>query len=192
MKLNCGDVTRTSRQRRVTREVVVVEKQSLLTPVGDLMSEPAVAADPLSIVGRTLELAEQRGVSHLPVAWEDGEIIGILCTCDISYAQEHELVIQYMSLPVITVRERDTLFRAGELMRQNDVGCLPVVDDEGRLCGMVTEGDLLRAGVLDHAPPTCMACGSHHHVRGGRAHKSQPEGQALCLRCREAGARRTG
>lgn len=44
----------------------------------------------------------------------------------------------------LTVRENEPLAAAAETLRQHDVGCLLVVDESGRLTGILTEGRLLR------------------------------------------------
>jgi len=49
-----------------------------------------------------------------------------------------------MTQYVISVGPDDSLSRALRAMLQNDISGLPVLDTEGRLVGMITEGDLLR------------------------------------------------
>ncbi|WP_433361186.1 CBS domain-containing protein [Actinoplanes sp. CA-142083] len=49
-----------------------------------------------------------------------------------------------MSSPVHTVRPTASVEAAAELITARRVTALPVVDDAGRLAGMVSEGDLLR------------------------------------------------
>ena len=156
----------------------------LLDPVSEIMTAPVIAADPLSTVGRAQALAELHGLTRLPVAWDDGEIVGILCVCDLWAAKSHELIIQYMALPVVTVSARETVMRAAEVMRDNDVGCLPILNEHRRLCGIVTEGDLLRAGAIgiDQLQPACAGCGSRHHVRPAASRASRTTA-AFCLRC---------
>jgi CBS domain-containing protein len=156
----------------------------LLARVSEIMTSPALTADPLATVGRALALADRHGFCHVPVAWDDGELVGITCVCDLWGVKAHELVIQHMRVPVVTVGSRDTVLRAADLMRERNVGCLPVLDEQRRLCGMVTEGDLMRVGAigLDHLPTACMTCGSRHHVRAGvAAHTGRPV--AYCVRC---------
>ena len=157
----------------------------LLARVSEIMTAPVVATDPLSTVGRAHSLADRHGFCHLPVAWGDGELVGILCVCDLWGAKAHELVIQHMSLPVVTVSARDTVLRAAEISRERDVGCLPVLDEHKRLCGILTEGDLLRVGAIgvDQLPPACVACGSRHHVRATEPFRSARSASTLCLRC---------
>lgn len=49
-----------------------------------------------------------------------------------------------MTTHVITVAPNDTILRAVRLMLQNRISGLPVVETDGRLVGIVTEGDFLR------------------------------------------------
>ena len=48
-----------------------------------------------------------------------------------------------MTTAVVTVGPGDTVRRAAELMARHHVSALPVVDAEGKLAGVVSEGDLL-------------------------------------------------
>jgi CBS domain-containing protein len=54
----------------------------------------------------------------------------------------------WMRAPAITVTESAALSEALALMREHDVRRLPVVTDEGALCGMITQGDIRGADVL--------------------------------------------
>jgi CBS domain-containing protein len=157
----------------------------LLSRVAEIMTAPVIVADPLATVGRAQAQAERHGFCHLPVAWGDGEIVGIICVCDLWGARAHELVIQRMTLPVVTIAARDTVLRAAEVLREHDVGCLPVLDEQRRLCGIVTEGDLLRVGAIgvDQLPPACMSCGSRHHVRTGVPIHGARSAATFCVRC---------
>jgi len=53
-------------------------------------------------------------------------------------------VSDIMTAEVISVRPSDTIAQAIQLMPQNRISGLPVMDDAGELCGIVSEGDLLR------------------------------------------------
>jgi acetoin utilization protein AcuB len=46
---------------------------------------------------------------------------------------------------VITIRRENVIEDASQIMVERKIGCLPVVDDEGAVIGIVTESDLLRA-----------------------------------------------
>jgi CBS domain-containing protein len=49
-----------------------------------------------------------------------------------------------MTSPVISVEPGMTILQAVRIMLQRRISGLPVIDDKGRLVGMVTEGDFLR------------------------------------------------
>lgn len=49
-----------------------------------------------------------------------------------------------MSVKVVTISSKATVFEAAKLMLDRRISGLPVVDDQGHLVGIVTEGDLLR------------------------------------------------
>jgi CBS domain-containing protein len=61
------------------------------------------------------------------------------------------LAADVMSRPVLTVRAGDTVEQAAALLSHKNVTAAPVLDAEGKLAGIVSEGDLLRARVAtDH------------------------------------------
>ncbi|MBL8796255.1 MAG: CBS domain-containing protein [Planctomycetia bacterium] len=53
--------------------------------------------------------------------------------------QVQELMIR----PVVVVREHATLEEIAQLMLQRRIGSVPVVDDRGKLCGIVTDSDFM-------------------------------------------------
>jgi CBS-domain-containing membrane protein len=68
-------------------------------------------------------------------------------------AAETTGVARVMSQPVRTVHPQTRLSEAAHLMVSERISGLPVVDDAGRLVGIITEADFLRAlGVPAHQP----------------------------------------
>jgi CBS domain-containing protein len=58
---------------------------------------------------------------------------------------EHGMKVQdVMTSPVISVSAEASIVEAIRMMLDRNISGLPVLDGEGRLVGMVTEGDLLR------------------------------------------------
>ena len=57
-----------------------------------------------------------------------------------------------MTAEVRTCRPSDTLSQAAQVMWESDLGCLPVVDEDARLIGMVTDRDLAMAAHFRGAP----------------------------------------
>jgi CBS domain-containing protein len=74
-----------------------------------------------------------------------------------------------MTRDVRTVAMTDTLRRAAQIMWDADCGCVPVVDDAGRVVGMITDRDVcmaafLKGGALDGL--TVMSAAATSVVKG--------------------------
>ncbi|MFD1662095.1 CBS domain-containing protein [Streptomyces caeni] len=57
---------------------------------------------------------------------------------------QHRTVAEVMTHRVVTAHPDSSFKHIARLLRDNDVTAVPVVDDEGRPVGVVSEGDLLR------------------------------------------------
>jgi len=57
-----------------------------------------------------------------------------------------------MSTDVVTISSKATIFEAAKLMLDRGISGLPVVNGEGRLVGMLTEGDLFRRWEIGTEP----------------------------------------
>jgi CBS domain-containing protein len=53
---------------------------------------------------------------------------------------------------VVSCSIHDSLDRAAQLMWDHDVGCLPVIDDQGHVAGMITDRDVCMAAYTQGAP----------------------------------------
>lgn len=114
--------------------------------------------DPLSIRAQTTlqqayALMQKRRIRHLPVLGPDARVIGIVTDRDLRLATSALVerpwnpeagVQEVMKSPVITADPLDPIESAARTMRQEKIGCLPVVDETG-LVGIVTGVDLLDA-----------------------------------------------
>lgn len=104
-----------------------------------------------------------RGIHHLPVVDGDGALIGLvshrdILSAEISAAQtmpnedrdaiESTVPIsRFMTRGICSVSPETPALEAVERMLNERLGCLPVVDRDGRLCGIVTERDALRLAI---------------------------------------------
>ncbi len=57
-------------------------------------------------------------------------------------------VAEIMSTPVVTVRAGETLEAVARLMLERNIGCVPAVDDAGRLVGLITERNFMAREVF--------------------------------------------
>jgi acetoin utilization protein AcuB len=105
------------------------------------------------------KLMKEHGIKHLPVIKEH-HLVGIVSDRDLKEAQPsdatsldiHELyylldkvkIKSLMSTDLHTTTGEEVIERAAALMLDYDISSLPVVDQEGKLKGIVTKGDLFR------------------------------------------------
>ncbi|MGH0034974.1 MAG: CBS domain-containing protein [Myxococcota bacterium] len=120
--------------------------------------------DSLAIADDVMRLGRVR---HMPVVDDSGALVGIVSQRDLfrgalaralgygSHAQDRVLgmllVKEVMTSDVRTVAPDATLEEAGRRMLEHKIGALVVTDAEGRLVGILTESDFVRA-VIEAAP----------------------------------------
>ena len=109
-------------------------------------------------VFEAFELMKSEGVQRLPVLDGEGNLVGIISEKNItSAAADKEVsIVEYalllskikvgdvMTKEVITVSVDDPVEMAARKMSDNDISILPVVDNNGKLVGVVSRSDLFR------------------------------------------------
>ena len=155
---------------------------SPIVRVSHIMRWQPLTLSPANSVAAARGIARELGIHHVPVV-AGPELVGMLCTCDLGGVADETPVGARMSCDLVTVRAQRPASEAARKMARWSVGCLPVLR-EGVLVGVVTRGDLARAGVASFRStgPVCAICGGHHHVRGDR----DGNGEGLCPECRRA------
>lgn len=61
-----------------------------------------------------------------------------------------------MKMDVFTCHEDDSIAECARVMKERNVGFVPVVDDEAKLVGMVTDRDLVLRAVAEYKPATTL------------------------------------
>ncbi len=151
------------------------------TPLVDLMSRPVVALQAVESAASALATAQEQHVHHFPV-YSRGQLIGVVCTCDLQNVPRDKPVGEVMR-PAVTIVASRSSTDAAMLMKAADVGSVLVLDAGGRACGIVTRGDLDREGGARSilADVRCECCGTTRHLH-------RYEGRQLCESCRERAA----
>ena len=58
---------------------------------------------------------------------------------------ENSLISQLLKRDVISINPNKTVFNAIILLTENNIGALPVINDNKELCGIISERDIIRA-----------------------------------------------
>jgi CBS domain-containing protein len=133
--------------------------------VDKFMSEAVLSIGIEEPASEVLRLFAGYPVHHLPVL-SGQKVVGMLSSADVmkiaaviprtandpgAYLDQRVKVATLMSRPAITVRPDATLLEAARTMAGNAVHGLPVVDEGGRLLGIITTTDVMHAA-LESAP----------------------------------------
>ncbi|MEV5378272.1 CBS domain-containing protein [Streptomyces nondiastaticus] len=121
----------------------------LTLTVGELMTSRVARARPGTSFEGLVRLLRRRRVSGVPVLDGDDKVVGVVSEKDLQKARGNAgacrgTAAELMSSPAVTVHPEQRAVDAARVMDRHGVNRLPVVDEEDRLIGIVTRGDLLR------------------------------------------------
>lgn len=139
--------------------------------VSDVMTHTVAAVGRGADFKQIVQLMEQWKVSALPVLEGENRVVGVVSEADLLHKEEYRdsdpdrsappgrlsdlgkagavTAGELMTSPALTVRASATLAQAARIMAHARVKRLPVVDDAGRLEGLVSRSDLLKVFLRD-------------------------------------------
>src|SRR5215510_683443 len=121
--------------------------------VGQFMSTDLFTLRPTDLVDLAASVMDWRHIRHVPVEDDEGRLVGLvthrgllrlMSNANRSSVASPTSVRDVMIENPVTVSPSTSSLEAIELMRNNRIGCVPVVD-EGQLVGIVTSYDFLTA-----------------------------------------------
>ena len=117
--------------------------------IDEIMTRNVRGIAPDETLGTAAQIMWENDCGAVPVVENDGRLVGIVTDRDICMAAQlqgaplHDSrVSSAMARDVKTCSPRDTPATVQAIMQQNKIRRVPVVDDQGRLVGIVTLGDL--------------------------------------------------
>ncbi|MCB9257446.1 MAG: CBS domain-containing protein [Chitinophagales bacterium] len=122
------------------------------TQVSHLMTKKVIVADLKTKFSNILTLFLDYHIYHLPVVFDD-KLLGIISMTDAlkyyrSGASEEDFQVEdIMTHNPKTLHANDTLAKAASILAEANFRTLPVVDDAGKIVGILSNKDLVR--VLD-------------------------------------------
>lgn len=133
------------------------------TNVEQWMARDIISADPHMRLHDALRLVNKNQIRSLPVM-EDGELVGIVTKRDLLRADTTTVMKdvwdQYrivgnlplsniMSRAVITINEKADIKAATRVLQENKITCLPVVNADLKMVGILTSSDIFRFIIAD-------------------------------------------
>lgn len=127
--------------------------------VSDFMTAHPVTVDAAEKISAVIDLMKYHHIHRIPVTDAGNRLIGLITEGMIADGQAatslsiYELNYLLSKTEVRTVMVKRPYFirqdalmeEATEMLLSKDIGCLPVVDDEGRVTGILTQNDVFKA-----------------------------------------------
>lgn len=117
----------------------------------DLMTREVVTLRETDDLGLAEDILALGRIRHLPVTDETGRLLGLVTHRDLLESCMRRTkdartlrAREAMTRDVMTVQPGTPLRRAAQLLLRHKFGCLPVIDEDGVLVGLITEADLVR------------------------------------------------
>ena len=132
--------------------------------VRDWMTREIVTITPSTTIPEAHQIMMNEEIRRLPVVAANGRLAGIVTLGDVRGAQPSpatslsiwelnyllsQLKVEKIMTPdPITIHEEATIGEAARVMLENRISGLPVVDNAGKLAGIITESDIFSMVVL--------------------------------------------
>ncbi len=129
--------------------------------VANWMTAPVISLRPEDSIATAVSLMKQKRIRRIPIVNDSGELVGIVSDRDLKevspsrastldiwelhYVLDRLKLSDVMTKKPWTVKPETPIEKAAQLMMQKRVEGLPVLDDDRKLVGIVTEGDVFRA-----------------------------------------------
>lgn len=117
-------------------------------------SESGMVADPVTVnpdatIAQLDQICGRYRVSGLPVVDAENHLIGIITNRDLRFVKEsdypHLRVYQIMTkMPLVTANPGISDDEAAEILAKHKIEKLPLIDEDGKLCGLITVKDFVK------------------------------------------------
>jgi len=118
--------------------------------VRDAMTPDPAACEPTTTLRLVATLMLDHDCAAVPIV-SSGEVVGIVTDRDIvcravarGWNAAELPASAVMSAPLVAIHPDETFDDAAQVMKENHVHHLPVIDDDGRLLGILAQSDLGR------------------------------------------------
>lgn len=127
--------------------------------VKDFMTKDPITVDPAEKISAVIDLMKFHHIHRIPVVDARDHLVGLitegmiaadntatsLSIYELNYLLSKTEVRAVMVKHPVYVNENDLMEQATEKLLKNDIGCLPVVSDEGKVVGILTQNDIFKA-----------------------------------------------
>jgi IMP dehydrogenase len=129
--------------RNLSIDAQVREVDKVKRSEAGMIVEP-VTLPPDALVSDALELMERYHISGVPITGDDGTLVGILTNRDLRFERNLAQPVSGLmtSRDLVTAPVGTTLAEAERLLHRHRIEKLPIVDESGRIKGLITVKDI--------------------------------------------------
>jgi IMP dehydrogenase len=138
--------------RNLSIDAQVVEVDKVKRSESGMIVDP-VTLGPDDLVGAALDLMAKYRISGVPIVDVDRHLVGILTNRDLRFESDRSRPIREVMTAdgLVTAPRGTTLEQAQDILGRHRIEKLPVVDDEGRITGLITVKDINKRIKYPHA-----------------------------------------
>ena len=135
----------------MTRDVHHVRVDTPLGDVAELMARQRISGVPvLDEAGRVAGIISEKDFLGRMGAPDTAHVMGVIAAClagkgCVALPIRGRTAAEIMAAPAITVREDTSTLEITEILAARNINRVPVVDGSGKLVGIVSRADVLRA-----------------------------------------------
>lgn len=112
----------------------------------NIIIESPYVLDPSKTVGQATAFMEEHGITGIPIVSE-GKLVGMLTHRDVMFQDNLDTAIEYVMTKksdLVTASFGINLEQAKDILKTNRIEKLPLIDEEGKLKGLITSKDILK------------------------------------------------
>ena len=118
---------------------------------GSVMIENPYSINTDKSIQDALDYAEEMEVSGLLVVDSESKLVGIVTERDLLFADKNKKISDVMSKDMVTAKPGVALDDAKKILHQHRIEKLPIVDDSGKIKGLITSKDITNNADYPHA-----------------------------------------
>lgn len=119
--------------------------------VGQYMTRDVLTVSPDDTIAEVTEQIAESGHDGFPVC-EGREVIGFVSSRDILLADESDPIFKVMTTELIVAHPNMAVTEAARVILRSGIQKLPVVDDAGKLVGIISNTDVIRSQIERATP----------------------------------------
>ena len=123
------------------RQVAIVKRAE-----NGMIYDP-VTIKPEATVKDALDLMAEYHIGGIPVVDGEGKLVGIVTNRDLRFERDHSCKVEDVmtKAPLITTHQQIDMDAASAILQEHKIEKLPVVDNDGKLIGLITYKDITKA-----------------------------------------------